>query len=79
MAIENTYPHQQIDSNEISTHIIEAGNNKRPTILFLHSYPENWGSFAECNGPIKRKLSYFISVYAGELGNPVNYSSDNLP
>ncbi|MDO9045798.1 MAG: hypothetical protein Q7U35_10925 [Methanobacteriaceae archaeon] len=42
MAIENTYPHQQIDINGISTHIIEAGNKKRPTILFLHGYPENW-------------------------------------
>jgi pimeloyl-ACP methyl ester carboxylesterase len=63
MTIENTFQHQQIDINGISTHIIEAGDNKRPTILFLHGYPGNW-YLLECNGPIKRKLSYFISGYA---------------
>jgi pimeloyl-ACP methyl ester carboxylesterase len=63
MAIENTFQHQQIDISEISTHIIEAGDNKRPTILFLHGYPENWGSFADVMG-LLRKLSYFISGYA---------------
>ena len=63
MAIENTFQHQQIDINGISTHIIEAGDNKRPTILFLHGYPENW-VLCRCNGPIKRKLSYFIYAYA---------------
>lgn len=65
MAIENTFQHQQIDINGISTHIIEAGNKERPTILFLHGYPENWCRLGRCNGPIKRKLSYFISGYAG--------------
>ena len=42
MVIENNFQHQQIDINGISTHIIEAGNNKRPSILFLHGYPEKW-------------------------------------
>ncbi|MDO8870764.1 MAG: alpha/beta fold hydrolase [Methanobacteriaceae archaeon] len=53
MAIENTFQHQQIDINGISTHIIEAGDNKRPTILFLHGYPENWGSFADVMALLK--------------------------
>jgi len=38
---------------EFTTHIIKAGDNNRPTILFFHGYPGNWCSFADVMALLK--------------------------
>ena len=43
----NVFNHQQINVNGASTHLIEAGEKEKQTILFLHGYPEDWMAFSD--------------------------------
>jgi pimeloyl-ACP methyl ester carboxylesterase len=49
----NSFEHQQIEVNNISTHLVEAGNKSKQTILFLHGYPENWEAFEDVMNLLK--------------------------
>ena len=34
--------HQQIKVDGLSIHVVEGGKSDKPSILFLHGWPENW-------------------------------------
>ena len=45
MSNADSFNHIQVTVNDYSVHVVEAGNNNQPVILFLHGYPENWLAF----------------------------------
>ncbi|TCK85145.1 alpha/beta fold hydrolase [Albibacterium bauzanense] len=41
------FKHSQVLVNGISTHVVEAGDKSKQTILCLHGYPETWMEFEQ--------------------------------
>ncbi len=44
---QSSLRHHQVIVEGASIHVVEAGMIEKPTILFLHGYPENWAEFEQ--------------------------------
>lgn len=74
----NTFNHQQIYINGISTHIVETGNKEKQSIMFLHGFPENWMAFADVMIILKKKY-HVLSIDMPGIGKTSHIaSSDKL-
>jgi len=40
------YSHQSIPLSGMAVHVVQAGNGKKPPVLFLHGFPECWLEFS---------------------------------
>jgi pimeloyl-ACP methyl ester carboxylesterase len=39
------FRHWQVEADGIPIHVVEAGSSDKPTLLFLHGWPESWTAF----------------------------------
>jgi pimeloyl-ACP methyl ester carboxylesterase len=37
--------HYQVDVDGLSIHLVDAGESSKPTVLFLHGWPQSWAAF----------------------------------
>jgi pimeloyl-ACP methyl ester carboxylesterase len=44
--------HRQVEIEGIGIHVVEAGTANRPTVLFLHGWPESWVTFEQIMIPL---------------------------
>src|SRR4051812_9773451 len=44
--------HRQVDVEGISIHVVEGGAAEKPTVLFLHGWPESWATFEQIISPL---------------------------
>lgn len=72
------FEHKQIDVNGISTHIVEAGDKNKQSILFLHGFPEDWNAFEKVMQHLEKDY-YVISIDLPGIGKSDTIaSSDKL-
>jgi pimeloyl-ACP methyl ester carboxylesterase len=57
------FRHRQVEADGISFHRVEAGSSDKPTLLFLHGWPQTWRAFE----PMMTALSQEAHVVAIDL------------
>ncbi len=50
----NIFEHRHLKVNDYSVHLIETGDKKNQTILFIHGYPESWKAFEKIMVEMKK-------------------------
>jgi pimeloyl-ACP methyl ester carboxylesterase len=69
--------HQQIDVNGLSIHIVEAGEDDKPAILFLHGWPESWALYEQILMALKDEVhAVAIDLPGIGLSTPAPKASD---
>lgn len=53
--------------NGVSVHLVEAGDTTKPSILFLHGYPENWREFEEVFSRLEKDY-YLLAIDLPGIG-----------
>ena len=39
------FRHRQVEADGIPVHVVECGSSDKPTLLFLHGWPQSWKAF----------------------------------
>jgi pimeloyl-ACP methyl ester carboxylesterase len=50
--IQSPLQHQQVEVEGASIHVVEGGAANKPTVLFLHGWPESWATFEQVMSPL---------------------------
>jgi pimeloyl-ACP methyl ester carboxylesterase len=68
--------HRQVNIDGLTIHVVEAGTAVKPTVLFLHGWPQSWAAFERIMIPLS-KSARVVAVDLPGIGESKTAPSSN--